>query len=264
MGLGSSKVDAYVLKVIDDSVVRDVEMTHRKSKHQPLSASDSHIKQQHHRGSMNRKNSKVSVQHAASLSDLDTHNDMIEGPHFLQKKSGTGLIGGSGAGISSKHMNNDDDTNNHHHHHHNFHSNNLSGSPLQNHHQHNHHSTSSSSSSINQSSSKLITRANSIISHSSSKYPWIMKNTNLNGTTLNDYESGKVIGMLVVRLMVIRLVSFLINIIVIIIYITSIIMIIIIIVFILVIIKFIIALVISSSLSFNIYFFHQHHDYHNH
>ena len=211
MGLGSSKVDAYVLKVIDDSA-RDMEMTHRKSKHQPLSASDSHIKQQQQRGSMNRKNSKVSVQHAASVSDLDApHSDMIEGPHFLQKKSGTGLIGGLGTGISSKHLINNDDTNNdvshnnhHHHHHHNSHSNNLSGSPLQNHHQHHHHSShhnnnnnssSSSSSSINQSSSKLITRANSIISHSSSKYPWLMKNTNLNGTTLNDYESGKVIGM---------------------------------------------------------------------
>jgi len=192
MGLGSSKVDAYVLKVIDDSA-RDTEMTHRKSKHQSLSASDSHIKQQQQqRGSMNRKNSKVSVHHAATVSDLDApHSDMIEGPHFLQKKSGTGLIGGLGTGISSKHLIHDDDVNNdvshnNHHHQHHHHSS---------HHKYNNNS-SSSSSSINQSSSKLITRANSIISHSSSKYPWLMKNTNLNGTTLNDYESGKVIGML--------------------------------------------------------------------
>ena len=192
MGLGSSKVDAYVLKVMDDSA-RDMEMTHRKSKHQSLSASDSHIKQQQQqRGSKNRKNSKVSVHHAPSVSDLDaSHSDMIEGPHFLQKKSGTGLIGGLGTGISSKHLIHDDDANNdvshnNHHHQHHHHSS---------HHKYNNNS-SSSSSSINQSSSKLITRANSIISHSSSKYPWLMKNTNLNGTTLNDYESGKVIGML--------------------------------------------------------------------
>lgn len=155
MGGGSSKVDNYVLKVLDDTFPVDFE---HKSKllHKNKSGISSHNNELIKQKSMSRRNS--------------TDNQDLSPRGMLDKK-----------GASAKNLHSEEVQ--------------LVHSKPQLLKQ-----TSSSKLSHQASSSKLV-KTNSIILKSSSithssQYHWLMRNANLAGTSLNDYELGRIIGKL--------------------------------------------------------------------